>query len=62
MTRSYNIRFNKKLFRQHVVNGWRNWAIGCVVSWSVAGLGFWLVMAKDWHIAYFTVPGLERFS
>ena len=58
MTTSCNIRFNKKLFRQQVVNGWRNWLIGIVATGSLTYLGYWLAVSKGWHMAIVVVPGI----
>jgi hypothetical protein len=65
---SYNIKFNKTLFKRAVVDAWKWWAISSAITVIPAGGALYACLARDWPIwlavialvvfLYFFVGGL----
>lgn len=68
MPQSYNIKFNKSLFRKHVISGFWTWIIGSLLSFVLVVLmllasfqwnwPMWLLVLALIAFLYFFVAGL----
>jgi sterol desaturase/sphingolipid hydroxylase (fatty acid hydroxylase superfamily) len=46
--RSYNVKFNKPLFRRHVIAGLRQWLVGSAAMAVPAGLTLYAFLVWQW--------------